>query len=532
MKRIIVIITAALLAVSCNKQDKIQLAQLQDDLVELQQSADGIQVPSAIDAVPDEDEDYSFVFDKEIYGVDAAGSVTVGYTLPEDSQIEVIVGDGWSASVNQNGATGTVTISAPDPAKYCDVLLTATSASGRQTASKLPLLIRDPYSDATRPVMEAMGYYSFKPWNANLENYQKLADAGITMVTVETDEEDYLQQMALARAVGIKVLAVIGWATEGWYESMSPESLARLEQLIESMKNRPELFGYHIWDEPSVNHIFELMAIEDKMTQLDPDHPVYVNLRPNGSSEGMGASTYAEYVEVFASMMHLKQLSFDMYPALANGWVQTDWHYCLEIVSDAARRYNKPFWAFAATCWIDLEQVLIDRAKPTVENVQLQVYTDLAYGAQAIQYFTIQDYGGTDFAPIMRDGTWTEAYDILKTVNLRMQKRAYIFKDSKVAKVRQSGEWAPFEASLAYNDLPPEINSLNVSHSGTISFIENNGNEYVAVVNNYPCFDQILSIDFNTPVYLIGSEGQFELLEPGMTHYALKSGEMLVFKYR
>ena len=502
---------------------------MQDDLAALQQDADGIQMPSAVDAVPDEDLEYSFSFDKDVYGIDAAGSVTIEYTLPVDSQIEAIVGEGWSAAVNQNGATGTVTITAPDPAKYSDVLLTATSSSGLRTAAKIPLLVRDPYTDATRPVMEAMGYYCFKPWNATLENYQKLADAGLTMVTVETDEEDYELQMDLARAVGLKVMAVLIGYVVRWYDDMSYDGL---DNIVNELKDRPELFGWHIWDEPSVNEIYELMAIEDKVSTLDPDHVVYVNLRPNGSSEGMGASTYADYVEVFASMLHLKQLSFDMYPALSNGLVQTDWHYCLEIVSDAARRYHKPFWAFAASCWINKEQVLIDRAKPTVENVQLQVYTDLAYGAQAIQYFTIQDYGGTDFAPIMRDGTWTEAYDILKTANLRMQKRAFIFKGCTVTKVRQSGEWAPFEAALSYKDLPSQINSLNVSHSGTVSFIENNGNEYVAVVNNYAVFDQILSIDVNTPVYIIGSEGQFDLLEPGLTHFNLKSGEMIVIKVK
>ena len=45
---------------------------------------------------------------------------------------------------------------------------------------------------------------------------------------------------------------------------MDDESLERLTHLIETLKDRPELFGYHICDEPTVNDIFELMAIEDK----------------------------------------------------------------------------------------------------------------------------------------------------------------------------------------------------------------------------------------------------------------------------
>ena len=450
MKRTFIILTALLVAVvSCNKEEKLRLEQLQEELDTLENKPVPEVPGSSVEPVYDTG--YAFTFDKVLYGVDAGGSVTVNYTLPEESTIEVSVIGGWSATVS-GGAEGSITVSCPDPAQSGEVVVTATSSSGLRTAATLPVMVRDPYSDATRPKMDAMGYYSFKPWNATLENYQKLADAGITMVTVETDEYDYLYQMDMARAVGIKVLAVVGWATGGWYDSMSDESLEQLKQLIDSLTDRSELYGYHICDEPSVNNVFELMAIEDKMTQLDPGHPVYVNLRPNGTAEGMGASTYAQYVEVFASMMHLKQLSFDIYPVLEGGFTQDDWHMCLSTVASAAKRYGMPLWTFAASCWIDKEAVLLHRAKPSVANILLQSYTNLAYGAQMVQYFTIQDYGGTSYAPIMRDGTWTQAYDDLKTANLTMQKRAFVFKGCNVTKIRQLGLAESLENALSSVD--------------------------------------------------------------------------------
>ncbi len=532
MRKLIIILTAFIqLAPACQKTDQDRLDALFGHLEELK--GDRVPaVPDAVDVQDVPDGDFFFTFEKEKYGVDAGRSSVVEYTLPEESTVEVFAKDGWQAELSSNGTTGTITVTAPDPACYSEIVVTAKAADGRQTADIIPLIVRDPYSKETRPVIEALGYYSFKPWNANLENYQKLADAGITMVTVETDEDDYLYQMDLARAVGIKVLAVIGWATGGWYENMSQERLEKLERLIDSLKDRPELYGYHIYDEPSVDNIFELMAIEDKIIQLDPDHPVYVNLRPQGSSEGMGASTYDQYVEVFAAMMHLKQLSFDMYPALDNGLVQADWHYCLWVVADAARRYNKPFWAFAATCWIDLEQVLIHRAKPTVGNVLLQVYTDLAYGAQTIQYFTIQDYGGTDFAPIMRDGTWTEAYDILKEANLQMQKRAFIFKGSNVSLIRQIGIMATHDTALSKRDLPEEIEDILSGESATVSFVENNGNKYVVIVNNFWHKQQQIAIKVKEPVYYIDSNADFHLCEAGEWGFFIPEGGMLAFKYR
>ena len=529
MKRTFIILIAFLVAaVSCNKEDKLRVEQLQEELDALQDQPVP-EVPASVEPVSGID--YAFTFDKVRYGVDAGGSVTVNYTLPEESTVEVSVSGGWSATVT-GGAEGSITVSCPDPAQYGDVVVTATSVSGLRTAATLPLMVRDPYSDATRPIIEAMGYYSFKPWNATLENYQKLADAGLTLVTVETDEEDYLLQMDMARAVGIKVLAVIGWATGGWYQTMSDESLARLERLIESLKNRPELFGYHICDEPSVNNVFELMAIEDKMTQLDPDHPIYVNLRPNGSPAGMGASTYAQYVEVFASMLHLKQLSFDIYPVLEGGITQSDWHMCLSTVASAAKRYGMPLWTFAASCWIDKEAVLLNRAKPTVANILLQVYTSLAYGSQAVQYFTIQDYSGTSYAPIMRDGTWTDAYLKLKEANLTMQKRSFVFKGGNVTKIRQLGWSESQENALSAVDFPPEINGLAISFSATVSFVENGGNSYMVVVNNYWGADQTVTVDLNIPSYSIDSDGKFQELGKGQTDIWLPRGEMVVIKYK
>ena len=452
VRRTFIILAAFLIAAaSCNKDDKLRLERLQGELDSLQSQVVPTVPDPSVEPLPGE---YCFTFDKELYGVDAGSSVTINYTLPEESTVEVTAKGGWSATAT-GGAEGSITITVPDPVRFSEVVVTATSVTGRHTAATLPVMVRDPYSDATRPKIDAMGYYSFKPWNATLENYQKLADAGITMVTVETDEEDYLHQMDLARAVGIKVLAIIGWATGSWYDSMSEESLKRLKDLIDSLKDRPELYGYHICDEPSVNEVFALMAIEDRMMQLDPGHPVYVNLRPNGSSEGMGASTYEQYVEIFASMMHLKQLSFDIYPVLEGGLTQSDWHMCLSTVASAAKRYGMPLWTFAASCWIDKEAVLLHRAKPNVANILLQVYTNLAYGAQMVQYFTIQDYGGTSYAPIMRDGTWTQAYDDLKTANLTMQKRSFIFKDGNVTRIRQIGLSESLENALSSVDFPP-----------------------------------------------------------------------------
>ena len=513
---------------SCNKEDKLRLEQLQGELESLQQQ-DLPDVPGSADPATDPDGDFVFSFDKTLYGVDAGSSVTIEYTLPEASEVEVSGADGWVVSVNPSGASGTITVTACDPASPADFVVTARSQSGRGTATNLPLMLRDPYSNATRPIIDALGYYCFKPWNATLENYQKLADAGLTMVTLETDEGDWQSYVDLAAQAGLKTLAVVGGYGSYWYDHMEDTSL---EEVVNYLKNCPSVFGYHMWDEPSVDLIYELLAIKDKIYHLDPTRPVYINLLANASSNSLGVNTYYDYVNIMADYMDFDFISFDIYPVHI-GSIQTDWHMCLRTVSEAAKRHGIPFWAFAASCWINKETgTTYKREKPNSYNIQLQIYTDLAYGAQAVEYFTIQDYSGTDYAPIMRDGTWTQAYEELKKANLAMQKRAFVFKDCNVKKVRQVGPLAPLESSLTYSDFTPEIKSLEVTFSATVSFVENRGNEYLVIVNNYWSADEVVTVELGCHAYSIDSEGQFTLLEPGVNNIWLAKGDMVVLKYK
>ena len=201
-------------------------------------------------------------------------------------------------------------------------------------------------------------------------------------------------------------------------------------------------------------------------------------------------------------------------------------------MADAARRHGVPFWTFAASCWIDSEGEAVRREKPNKYNELLQIYTSLAFGSQCMQYFTMSAYGGTTYAPFMYDNTVTAAYDALKDANTRMLKRSFVFKDCNVTKIRSTGEKSTFDTRLAVTDYPECLKSFDSTYSVLVSFVENKGNEYIVVVNNYWSVDQIVSIEFTDSYYLIDQEGVFTEYEPGLTHFLLEKGEMLVFKYK
>ena len=525
MKKLNILLIIATLAVSfaCNEEDWLRVEQLQQELETMQKNTK--EVPDASEATVPEEDPYVFTFDRVGYGVDAGGSVTIGYTLPEASSVEVTVPQNWSAVVNSDASE--IVITAPDPASPGEFRVTATAADGRTVSAILPVIVRDPYSDATRTFVNALGYYSIKPQWVNLENFKKLADAGLKTVTVETEDYNWKEQMDLAAEVGLKTVPIIGWITSRY--ERDPENYKGLDEMIDYLKHHPSTLAYHICDEPSTRDIPSLLFRKEKIESLDPDHPVYINLNPDGSANALGVLRYRDYIEAYARDCKCKLISFDMYPILPDG-VMGDWYKVLTAVSEVSKEYGIPFWAFAASCWIDREH--LDRGKPSVENLRLQVYTDLAYGAQVIQYFTIMQYGGTDFAPFMFDTGWSEAYDILKEFNLEMQNRGFVFDGCSMQKIRHAGAIPSWGENYDDNDLPESIASLQPSCDALVSFIENRGNEYVTVGNKSLTEKMTLNAVFNKMVYTIDHDGVFTERQPGDVSFILDEGDMLVIKVK
>ncbi len=530
MRRTLLLLAFFALVAACNTVDRLALENLQQSMDELQRqvlpgvpAADGIVTPAS--------GDFAITFDKLRYGVDAGGSVTINYSLPEEATVEVSQAAGWEVSITPAGASGSIVLTAPDPLSPAEFSVTAVASSGRSAAAKLPVMVRDPYSDATRPMFKTMGYRGPKNHQATLENFQKLAEAGINIITVETDEGPFMHQLDLAQQVGMKCVPVVWDAAERY--DRDPENYTGLDELIVELRDHPATFAYHIYDEPPTTLIPSLKLRKERIESLDREHPVYINLLGDASSMGLGVYHYRDYVETYIRDCDLKFVSYDMYPCRPDypDGIVSYWWKCNEIVSSLTQQYGIPWWGFAASCWIDKEQHLF--AKPTLENLRLQVYTNLAYGAQVIQYFVILQYGGTSYAPLMVDGTWNEeAYGTLKAFNTELHRRGWVFDGCRVEKVRHAGQLPAWTQSYSNADLPPEIGSLSTDQDALVAFLENNGNKYITVANKSLNGKMTLDVIFNDAVYTIARDGLFAEQRPGPASFTLDEGDMLVIKYR
>jgi len=164
-------------------------------------------------------------------------------------------------------------------------------------------------------------------------------------------------------------------------------------------------------------------------------------------------------------------------------YLRENWYENLEIISKEARISNKPFWAFALTVSHGNYPI------PTLSELRLQIYSNLAYGAQGIQYFTYWtplkktewNYQHGPISDVSKQRT--EVYDRIKIVNREIQSLAGVFLGAKITSVAHTGSVIP-NGTKRLGQLPSKIKKIETTGVGAIvSFLEKGEENFVVIVN-------------------------------------------------
>lgn len=353
----------------------------------------------------------------------------------------------------------------------------------------------------------------------------------IAWTDIDIDPSGYAQRFTTMKDCGINVYL-------GWYDSLdkvmlaldgaetagiklitkSDELFSDTENVVKAMMSHPALFGYHIKDEPEVSDFPTLASVIKNISAVDDKHFCYVNLYPNwawGSIDG-----YMSKLTSFLSQVPMKFLSFDHYPVYemeGAGYLRAEWYKNLEDVRRVSRARNIPFWAFALALSHRLDKVLYP--VPTLAELRLQMFSNLAYGAQGFQYFT---YWG-----ICQSGP-TQVYEPVKKVNNSIQKLSKIFLGADVTDVWHTGTNLPY-GTKALSSMPSGVTSLSTGDTGAVvSQVEKDGNRYIAVVNKDYRNDMTLDISFSTGATFIDNEGYRAEAKSGS--YSVSPGDIVIFQ--
>lgn len=303
-----------------------------------------------------------------------------------------------------------------------------------------------------------------------------------------------------------------------------PEIKDDTEAAVAAIKDHPALVAYHLKDEPETWDIAWLAGLNDKIRSLDAKHPSYINLYPDWA---WGGDKYEEHIEMFASQVDVPFYSFDQYPVTEKDGrivVRHTWYRNLEVFSEMARRHGKPFWAFslAESHHLGAPSPEAFYPVPTLGHLRLQVFSDLLYGAQAIQYFTFRGLYNPE--TLQKN----EVFGLVRQVNSEIKAYSPVFAGCTVKGVWHTGENIPF-ATKRLTAMPHDkVKSISVSgEGGVVSLIENSGKTYIAVQNRDCVNSAALEISFAGKVYRITTSDKIRFDGKAVE---LGPGDMAIFR--
>ena len=383
----------------------------------------------------------------------------------------------------------------------------------------------------TETQIERVGDFPIMAWigvpegETTVERFRELKESGINInFSVYSSIEAVEKALDIAQEAGVKLMP------------SCPELKSEPEKTAQRLMKHPALAGYHLRDEPGAADFPELGAWVKRIQSVDNEHGCYINLFPNYAGQEVligkdgvlapGEDPYAKHVELFLKEVPVPFISFDHYPVVEDNGVRmlrSGWYKNLEIIADASRKTDLPFWAFA------LAIAHTPYPIPTIAELRLQMFSNLAYGAQTLQYFTYWHPGDNtpwDFhdSPIDLDGARTIVYDRIKSVNQEIHSLSGVFMGAELVSVWHTGSEIP-DGTRPIDKLPEQIQSLNTSEGmAIVSILKNQGKQFLIIVNRD--FQAPLSFDIKTDnrVRKVMKNGTFapegsssgtEVVEPG-----------------
>lgn len=374
--------------------------------------------------------------------------------------------------------------------------------------------------------MTILAWYSLPNEEMTLERFQELRDCGFTHSFSHHYTDNDMMENALDVADKADVKLII----------RTPELSSEPEETVKRFMNHPATAGYFLMDEPISDQFPMLAEWARKIESVDKEHYCYLNLFPcYVNPADLHVESYWDYVDRFDKEVNLPILSFDNYPVVQNedgSVVVREYFYSnLEVFLKKSQEVNKPFWAFS------LAVAHTPYPIPVMSHLRFQMFTNLAYGAQGLQYFTYwtpaTDTWNFHHAPITRDGKRTEVYDYVKALNKEIQGLSPVFLGAKVLSVRHTGDHIPPETQKL-ETLPSPVKSFSCegSDGAIVSHLQNDGREFLVIVNRDIHQKMRLNIELDEKVERVMKDGTLLPASAYSSTIGVDPGDIIVYSWK
>lgn len=360
------------------------------------------------------------------------------------------------------------------------------------------------------------------------KRFEELKKCEITINLTSYQNADQLEPVLnFSQQVGVKTILQCAETYPNYPDH------SKFAATINRYKNHPALYGYAVMDEPQLysnnftGTIDEAIAFGKAIRALDPDenHILYItnNYIPLPDIEYLDAG------------IDRKILSFDYYPTWpydVSPGVYDTWFLATENQANHAKKIGKKWWGFALTA------KEARYPEPTTANIRAQVYVNLAYGAQGIEYFTYSPPKGTDDSantPVNAIGDTTGYYTQLRLINTEIKNLSFVFANSTVEWTRhynyQANDQAVFHTITSKEPvvLPSQAKKIQTSLPVILALLSKNGENYLVVVNRNFEKNNDAYVEFDPSVRRILKTGVAVVPE---SHIIIKPGDALIYSWK
>jgi hypothetical protein len=229
---------------------------------------------------------------------------------------------------------------------------------------------------------------------------KKLAAGGFNMMFCRN-----LDDFDSAQANGMRGMLYVHEGKAPWRNVFhkdaldDPEWLAKLDVLIDKVKDHPAMYGYISVDEPGASEFPGLGRLVDYVRKRDPKHVFYINLFPMYASAGAQETSgdkvtaYREYLRRFIEEVKPDLISYDHYQMkyTSRAFDGSEYFHNLALVREATVKYGLPFMNV-----IQASSMGLGWRQPNPDEGRYLAFTTLAYGGQGICQFVYNAWEGAE----------------------------------------------------------------------------------------------------------------------------------------
>lgn len=359
---------------------------------------------------------------------------------------------------------------------------------------------------------------------------QAVTECGIDFVFTGYNHDERSEQILKSCEKYGLGLILFDWK---YYQRPERYGTDTVEQSLDHISS-PAVIGHALFDEPNCELYDTLEHNRSVYKARFPDKLAYMNLLPLIHDTGrFGASSYEEYVELYAKKVNSDFISVDIYPLVVdNGreYLHPDYINNLSVVADACRRYGREFW-----CFIQSMPFNIVRRAPSEADIRFEFYSLLAFGAKKILHFcyATPPSGSEQFPYAMTDiyGEKTPLWHFCKTVNYEFRAFRKIYERyDYIGTYSYKTEDVPDYLSFRETADAQSLSALNSDGCLLVGCFESPSGKGYIVTNMSRLEDhQNVSFSFipraDAVAYIKGLPQKLEKDADGCVHLTLESGE-------